>query len=297
MANYDRPQPRLRPQSSDVLSGRRNVVKNPIRFEYVLLTVLGAVFVYPLILLLLTAFKTTQEIFMNPFGLPHQWSLDPFVKVWEKAHFNVYFCNSILVVAVSLLLLLFAATLSAYALGRFRFRMNGFIFMLFLAGIMVPMRLGILPLFILMKNIRCLDTYLALIFTYAASGMPMSVFILTGFFKSVPSELSDAARVDGCNELRILSRIMLPVIRPGLATVVIMNFVPWWNDFFFPLLFIKSDSLKTIPLGMTVFFGQYLTDWGLLFAGMVIASIPLLIMYLAMARQFISGLTSGAVKG
>ena len=234
---------------------------------------------------------------MDPFGLPSSWSFGPFVRVWEKAHFNVYFFNSALVTVVSLAILLFTATLAAYGLARFKFRGNNFVFMLFLAGIMIPIRLGILPLFILMNKLSLLDTRWSLILTYATSGMPMSVFILTGFLKSIPQELTEAAKVDGCSEFGILYRIMLPLIRPSLATVTIVNFVPWWNDFFFPLLFIKSQRLKTIPLGMTIFFGQYMTDWGMLFAGMVIASIPLLLLYLLMSKQFISGLTSGAVKG
>ncbi|HEX7713555.1 MAG TPA: carbohydrate ABC transporter permease, partial [Bacillota bacterium] len=246
---------------------------------------------------LLSAFKTTQELFFNPFGLPKQFSFEIFARVWNRAHFNIYFANSVMISVASLILLLVTASLAAYGLGRFKFRMNNLIFIFFLAGIMIPMRLGILPLFILMKNLSLLDKSLSLILTYAASGLPMSVFILTGFFKNIPFELSDAARVDGCSELQILNRIMLPLTRPALATVTIVNFVPWWNDFFFPLLFIKSDQLKTIPLGMTVFFGEYMTDWSMLFAGMVMASIPLLILYLLMSKQFISGLTAGAVKG
>jgi raffinose/stachyose/melibiose transport system permease protein len=266
-------------------------------FNYLLLSVLALVFVYPMFLMIMTAFKSSREIFFDPFGLPKSWDFQPFIDVWQKANFNIYFFNSIFVATAAIILLLFCASLAAYGIARFEFKMSNVIFMVFLAGIMIPIRLGILPLFILMRNLNLLDTRLSLILTYAASGMPMSVFILTGFFKTIPSDLGDAARVDGCNEFQIFYKIMLPLVRPALATVTIVNFVPWWNDFFFPLLFIKSDSLKTIPLGMTIFFGQYMTDWGLLFAGMVIASIPLLILYILMSKQFISGLTSGAVKG
>jgi raffinose/stachyose/melibiose transport system permease protein len=127
--------------------------------------------------------------------------------------------------------------------------------------------------------------------------MPMAVFLLSIFFRNLPRELEDAGRIDGCSEVQIFWRIMLPLVRPGLATVVIVNVVPWWNDFFFPLLFIQSDTWKTIPLGMQIFFGQHMTDWSLVFSGMVLASLPLLIIYLVMSRQFIAGLTAGAVKG
>ncbi|POZ93130.1 carbohydrate ABC transporter permease [Petrotoga halophila] len=271
--------------------------KLSVLFNYIFFIILAIIFVYPLYLMFITSFKSTREVFLDPFGLPNTWSLQPFLDVWNEANFNIYFLNSVVITAFSLIILLICASLSAYALARFNFKFNNVVFLIFLAGIMIPIRLGILPLFILMRNLNLLDTRLSLILTYSASGMPMSVFLLTGFFKTIPRELGDAARVDGCNEFQIFYKIMLPLIRPALATVTLVNFVPWWNDFFFPLLFIRSDHLKTIPLGMTIFFGQYMTDWGHLFAGMVIASIPMLVLYIIMSKQFISGITAGAVKG
>ncbi|BAS28294.1 carbohydrate ABC transporter permease [Limnochorda pilosa] len=264
---------------------------------YLGLAALAAVFLYPLVLMVFTAFKSTREIFMDPFGLPSGWSLKPFLDVWGRARFSVYFRNSVLVTSLSTVVVLACSSLSAYALARYRFRFNGMLYLFFLAGIMIPIRLGVLPLFLLMRDLHLLNTHASLVLTYAASGMPMSVFLLAGFFRTLPKELEYAARIDGCTEFQTFYRVMLPLVRPGLATVTIVNFVPWWNDFFFPLLFIQSDHLKTIPLGMTVFFGQYMTDWGLLFAGMLIASLPLLVVYLVMSRQFIAGLTAGAVKG
>ncbi len=264
---------------------------------YLFLILLALIFVYPIFLMIITSFKTTREIFFDPFGLPKTWSFDTFAQVWRKAHFNTYFLNSVTVTLASTALVLTCSSLAAYALSRYRFKLNTFCYIFFLAGIMIPIRLGVLPLFLLMRDLRLLNSHWSLILTYAASGMPMSVFLLTGFFKTIPKDLEYSARIDGCSDIQIFYRIMLPLVRPGLATVTIVNFVPWWNDFFFPLLFIQSDNLKTIPLGMTIFFGQYMTDWGLLFAGMVIASIPLLALYLAMSRQFISGLTAGALKG
>jgi raffinose/stachyose/melibiose transport system permease protein len=264
---------------------------------YVFLAALAAVFLYPVVLMVLTAFKPTPEIFRNPFGLPESWSLDTFRTVWTRARFGLYLRNSLLITGASALLLLATAAPAAYALARYSFRLRPVLFLFFLAGIMIPIRLGILPLYLLMRDLGLLDTPFSLILTYAASGMPMSVFLLSVFFRNLPRELEDAARIDGCNELQIFWRIMLPLVRPGLATVVIVNVVPWWNDFFFPLLFIQSDTWKTIPLGMQIFFGQHLVNWSLVFSGMVLASLPLLLIYLLMSRQFIAGLTAGAVKG
>ena len=264
---------------------------------YLVLGTLAAVFLYPVVLMILTAFKPTPEIFRNPFGLPASWGLDGFQEVWQRAKFGLYLRNSLLITGASALLLLATAAPAAYALARYSFRLRGVLFLFFLAGIMIPIRLGILPLYLLMRDLNLLDTPFSLILTYTASGMPMSVFLLSVFFRNLPRELEDAARIDGCTEAQTFWRIMLPLVRPGLATVVIVNVVPWWNDFFFPLLFIQTDTWKTIPLGMQIFFGQHLVNWSLVFSGMVLASLPLLIIYLLMSRQFIAGLTAGAVKG
>lgn len=264
---------------------------------YLLLTTLAVVFVYPVVLMVLASFKSTPEIFRNPFGLPSSWTLQQFEEVLKRVSFWLYLRNSLLVTGGALLVLLACATPAAYALARYRFRLNQPLFLFFLAGIMIPIRLGIVPLFLIMRELHLLDTPLALILTYAASGMPMSVFLLSGFFRQLPRELEDAARIDGASEYQTFYRVMLPLVRPGVATVVIVNSVPWWNDFFFPLLFIQSEQWKTLPLGMQLFFGQHMTNWGVVFAGMAMTSMVLLVLYLLMSRQFIAGLTAGAVKG
>ncbi len=266
-------------------------------FIYLFLGIMALVFLYPVALMLLTAFKTTPEIFKNPFGLPAEFTLKGFRTVWERAHFGTYLRNSVIITGASALLLVATAAPAAYALARYSFRLRGPLFIFFLAGIMIPIRLGILPLYLLMGDLGLLDTPFALILTYAASGTPMAVFLLSVFFRNLPRELEDAARIDGCTEWQTFYRVMLPLVKPGLATVIIINVVPWWNDFFFPLLFLTSNTWKTIPLGMQIFFGQHLIDWSLVFSGMVLASLPLLVVYLIMSRQFIEGLTAGAVKG
>ncbi len=277
---------------------QRRISRSPgVIAVYLFLGALAIVFLYPMVLMILAAFKTTPELFRNPFGLPESWSLDTFREVWTRASFGVYLRNSVLVTGGSVLLLLLCATPVAYALTRYSFKLRTAIFLFFLAGIMIPMRLGVLPLYLLMRDLGLLDTLWSLILTYAASGMPMSVLLLSVFFRGLPGDLEDAARIDGASELTTFARIMVPLARPGIATVTIVNVVPWWNDFFFPLLFITDNAWKTVPLGMQMFFGQHLTNWNLVFTGMVLASLPLLILYLLMSRQFIAGLTAGAVKG
>jgi len=251
----------------------------------------------PMVIMGLSAFKTTQEIFQNPVGLPASWRLDNFSRVWVQAHFAQYFRNSVVVTVASVVIILALGAMAVYALGRFRFKVNDLLYLYFLSGLMLPIRLGIIPLFILMRDLGLLNTHWALILIYAASGLPSAVFILTGFFRTLPSDLDSAARIDGAGEWLIFRRIMLPLVRPAVVIVAIYNLIPVWNDFFFPLVFIQSDRLKTLPLGMTAFFGQYYTDWATLFAGLTLAALPVIALYVLLSQHFIRGLTAGAVKG
>ena len=251
----------------------------------------------PMALMGLSAFKSTREIFQNPFGIPTVWRFENFARVWVEARFALYFRNSVVVTLASIVVILVFGAMAGYALGRFRFSGNDFLYLYFLSGLMLPIRLGIIPLFILMRNLNLLDTHWALILTYAASGLPSAVFILTGFFRALPTDLDSAARIDGAGVWLIFRRVMLPLVRPALVIAAIYNLIPIWNDFFFPLVFIQSDRLKTLPLGMTTFFGQYYTDWALLFAGLTLAAVPVILLYVMLSQHFIRGLTAGAVKG
>jgi raffinose/stachyose/melibiose transport system permease protein len=253
--------------------------------------------VLPMLFMVLSSLKTTREIFQRPFAFPAVIRWDNYAEVWSAAHFAVYFRNSVIVTVASMVLILGAGTLAAYALGRYQFRGSDLLFLFFLSGIMVPIRLAVIPLFVLMRDLRLLDTFWALILVYAASGLPSAIFILTGFFRTLPQDLDHAARIDGASELGILLRVLLPLVRPALAIVTVYNIIPIWNDFFFPLVFIHREDTKTLPLGLTVFFGQYQTNWALLFAGLTLAAAPVLALYVVMSQQFIKGLTAGAVKG
>jgi raffinose/stachyose/melibiose transport system permease protein len=263
----------------------------------VLLLANAALVLAPIVIMALSAFKTTREIFQHPLGLPEVWRLENFTRVWVEAHFALYFRNSVVVTVASIVIVLVFGAMAGYALGRFRFGGSDVLYLYFLSGLMLPIRLGIIPLFILMRNLHLLDSHWSLILTYAASGLPSAVFILTGFFRTLPSDLDSAARIDGAGEWMIFRRIMLPLVRPALVIVMIYNVIPIWNDFFFPLVFIQTDRLKTLPLGMTAFFGQYYTDWAVLFAGLTLAAVPVILLYVLLSQHFIRGLTAGAVKG
>jgi ABC-type sugar transport system, permease component len=254
------------------------------------------IMLYPVVVMVFSAFKTTGEIFEHPFALPDFTQVQNFTRVLGETSMPTYFVNSIVVTGASIILILVLGTMAGYAVARYESRTNTLVLLFFLAGLMLPLKLAVIPLFILLRDLNLLDSRWSLIVTYTAIGLPSTVFIMAGFLRSLPNELEDAARIDGASEPRIMWSVMLPLARPPMAIAAIQNAVPIWNDFFFPLVFIQTDSAKTLPQGLTTFMGEYTTDWGMLFAGLTIAAAPITLLYIALSRQFIQGMTAGAVK-
>ncbi len=276
--------------------------RSPARFvfsgvaQFILLGY-AAIVVYPLLIMLASSLKTTGEIFENPLGLiPETIRWSNYIDAWNQANFGTYFRNSIFVGVVSVALILFFGSMAAYVLARFSFPGNRAIYLLFIAGFMIPVRLAIVPLFVMMRDLSLLDTLWSLIVVYIAAGMPFTIFLMVNFFRHIPRDLEDAAILDGAGPFQIYYQIMVPLVRPALATVGLFHFLNVWNDFFIPLIFIRSEDLRTVPLGISTFFGEYSNDWALLFAALSISIMPVIVAYLLASRQFIAGLTSGAIK-
>ncbi len=261
-----------------------------------LLAVNAVIMIYPLFVMVMSSFKTNAEIFSSPLTLPTHFSTANIEKVWTQTNFVRYLANSVGITAASVMLILLFSTLAAYAIARYQFRLSSLVLMFFLSGMTVPLKLAIIPLFIQLDSLGLVDSYLGLVLVYVAMGIPSAVFIMTGFLRTLPRELEESARMDGASEFRIMRSIMLPLARPALVIVAIQNAVPIWNDFFFPLVLITSDDLKTLPQGLTVFVGEFTTDWGVLFTGLTLAALPITLLYVVLSKQFISGITQGAVK-
>lgn len=262
----------------------------------VVLLAYAATVVVPLGLMLLNAVKSVRQIFASPYGWPDPAVWSNFSRAWVQAQFAVYLRNSLLISLVTVLCVLLSASMAAYVLARFRFRGNGLLLGLFLVGLMLPIRLAVIPLFLLVRQLGLLNSHLGLILVYTASGMPFAVFLLTTFMRGVPKELEEAAVVEGAGWFSVYWRIILPLVRPALATVAIFNFMATWNDFFFPMIFLKKKALMTVPVGISTFFGEYGNQWDLLFAGLSLTILPVIGVFLLMSRQFIAGLTAGALK-
>jgi len=251
----------------------------------------------PVFFLFNSALRETNSFASNPFSLARHPYWQNFQQVWSDGEFATYLKNSIVVTGGSLIVILVCAIGAGFVLGRYQFKGNALIFGFVLTGMLVPAKLAILPLFLQLKWMNLLDSHIGLIFVYASGALPAAVFIMSGFFRSLPMDLDSAARIDGASESQLLRLILMPLVRPGLAIVAIYSAIPIWNDFFLPLVFLQSPENKTIMQGLTVFFGQYSSQWGVLFAGLTMAALPLIALYLVLSEQFIKGLTAGAVKG
>lgn len=264
---------------------------------YVVIAIYVFMVMYPIFLMTITALKPTAEIFQNPHGLPEGFYMGNFSELFERANYGIYIRNSVLVVLVSLIFIVLFAAPAAFVFAKFPSRINAFLFAYFLAGLVIPIRLGTISLLKMSVATGLHDNIVALMIINVAIGIPLGIFILTNYIKMIPSELFDAARIDGCNEPNVFLRIVLPLSLPPIAILAIVMFIPIWNDFWFPLILIQSDSMKTIPLATALLFGQFRTDFGLVFASLTMASIPTIFFYLVFSRFFVKGLFSGAVKG
>ena len=250
----------------------------------------------PLLIMVTNSLRTNRELATEPLGLPLQPDFTSYQRAWIEASFSTYFANSVLVTVASVGLATLVSLLAAYALARAGGRLMSVIEAVFVSGLMMPVFLMIVPIFYLLDSFGLVSTRTGLIAVYAAVSIPFSVFVLTTFFRQLPGELEEAARLDGAGPLRMFWSVMAPLMRPAIATVVVFRFVPIWNDFFYPLILIRHRENYTLPVGLTTFFGEYQTDWSTLFAGLVLATLPLILLFLVATKQIIAGLTSGMGK-
>jgi len=261
-----------------------------------LLWVYALISIAPLVLMVSNSFRTTQEMASNPIGFPIAPTFSSYQKAWVTASFETYFVNSIVVTVASVVLSTVVSLLAAYAFARTKSKLFAAIEALFLSGLMLPVYLAILPLFFLLDSLGMISNLWSLILVYGALGIPFSTFVLASFFRQLPIELDEAARLDGAGSFTTFFRVHLPLVRPAIATVVVFRFVPVWNDFFYPLILIRDQNAYTLPVGITRFFGEYQTDWATLFAGLTLATIPLVVLFLLATKQIVSGLTAGMSK-
>jgi raffinose/stachyose/melibiose transport system permease protein len=255
--------------------------------------------VYPLIWLLLSSVKAPAEFSTRPiYALPESFYWQNYVEAWTEGRMNLYFRNSALATLPSLMLTLALGTMAAFSIEVMRWPLSDFVMLTFLAGIMIPMQMVLLPLFTIYNRLNLLNNLWGLILTYAASGLPLTVFLMTGYFKALPREVLESAVVDGASIYQIFFRIAVPMVMNALVTVALVQFFFIWNDLLLSMTFISDMNLRTIQTGLLSFVGRFgQTDWGPTFASICMTVIPTLLIYLFLNDSVMKGLTEGAVKG
>ncbi len=255
--------------------------------------------IFPFVWMVMTSFKADQEIFFSPWALPSTLHWDNFTRAWNSASIGPYFINSLIVLAGSLTLTLLFSSMAAYVLARYDFPGSKIIYYAFMAGLMFPIFLALVPLFFVVRDLGMLSTYQGLILVYTAYSLPFSIFFLYSFFRSLPTEVAEAALVDGASHWTIFLRVMLPMAQPGLVSIGLFNFIGQWNQFILPLVLVSDRDRYVLAQGLAFLAIQqgYQNDWSALFAGLTITTIPLLVVYVIFQGKLEKGLTAGALKG
>ncbi|MFI0443876.1 carbohydrate ABC transporter permease [Actinomadura sp. 6N118] len=289
--------PRHRTDRPDARPTGRSAARLRGLSMHALIWIVGALIVVPLLYGLLSGFKSTSELSTNPFGLPEDWIPENYTGLLGSGSFWRQIFNSTFIAAATALVTVAVSALAAYVFARFAFRGRELVFTFFTIGLMFPFAVAVLPLFLMLRALGLLDNPLGVILPQAAFGLPMTIIILRGFFRTIPGELEEAAIIDGCSAFGFFWRILLPMARPALATVSVLAIVTSWNNFFLPLLVFTEPDWWTIPVGVQQFKGQYAEDTARILAYVVLAMAPALAFYSVAERQLIGGLTAGATKG
>ncbi|URK86588.1 carbohydrate ABC transporter permease [Rhizobium sp. RCAM05350] len=273
---------------------------SPLRSGFVHLALAGytVVALFPVVLTIVNSLKDKNAIFRTPLTLPtaETFSLIGYTTVLKQGDFIGYFQNSLIVTVVSIFFALLFGAMAAFALSEYRFRGNTLLGLYLAIGIMIPIRLGTVAILQGMVAAGLVNTLTALILVYTAQGLPLAIFILSEFMRTVSDDLKNAGRIDGLSEYAIFFRLVLPLVRPAMATVAVFTMIPIWNDLWFPLILAPGEATKTVTLGSQVFIGQFVTNWNAVLAALSLAIFPVLVLYVIFSRQLIRGITAGAVK-
>ncbi len=277
-------------------NARRNPLNTLAAHAVLILYVVIALF--PVVVIVINSLKTRKAIFREPLALPNAESFSTigYETVLKQSDFIHSFQNSMIVTVASLFFILLFGAMAAFALSEYRFRGNLLMGLYLALGIMIPIRIGTVAILDLMVASGLVNTLMALILVYTAQGLPLAVFILSEFMRQVSDDLKSAGRIDGLSEYAIFFRLVLPLVRPAMATVAVFNMIPIWNDLWFPLILAPAEGTKTLTLASQVFIGQFVTDWNAVLAALSMAILPVMLLYVVFSRQLIRGITSGAVK-
>ena len=274
--------------------GTRSVISNVT--YYTVMTLASLLFLVPLVWMVLSSFKTQAQIFDSPFSLPTSIDFGNWTRAWDEGNLGRYAINSILVTTASVFAILVFGAMAAFALSRLKFRSRGLLLVILALGLLLPVQSYFVAQSTILNRLDITNTRWALIIPYIGLGISLSVYLLKAYMDSLPRELFECARIDGCGDVRMFFAILLPLLKPGLATVGTFSVLAAWNEFLLATLYIQSDDLKTIPVGLVAFTGKYATDYPLLFSALSIVTIPMIGIYVIFHRQVIQGITEGTTR-
>lgn len=282
---------------SRIKNANKRKIKPSTVIIYILLTFLAVIYVAPLLWMVSVSLKTNTEIFQNPFTLPKIFQFNNYKVAWTTGKLGIATLNSVIVCGVALIVSLLVGAMAAFAIGRMKWRFANLVLTYFLLGMMIPVHCVLIPLFIHFSNSGLTNSLLGLILPYVTFSLPMSIFIMVNFYRNLPTELMEAACIDGCSIYQIFYKIALPLAKTGLFVTGLMTFVNNWNELLLAMVFISDVTKKTLPVTLTYFVGPYQTNYVQMFAAIVIAIAPSILLYTCFSNQIVEGLTAGAVKG
>ena len=264
---------------------------------YLFLSITAIIYLAPLVWVFFVSFKTNKEIFTDPFGLPKSFFIDNYTFAWTAGKLGIAMSNSLFVCVITLILSLFLGSTVSFAIGRMRWKISGLVLVYFMTGMMIPVHCVLIPLFIQFSSWKLTNSLIGLIIPYVTFSLPITIYIMVGFFEGIPNELFEAAVIDGCSIPRMFITVALPMAKTGFMVTGLMSFISNWNELLLAMVFISKETFKTLPVSLTKFVGPYHTNYTQMFAGIMIAVIPTIIVYCIFANQIVEGLTAGAVKG
>ena len=264
---------------------------------YIFFCIMVLIYVVPLLWVFSVSFKTNAEIFSSPFSLPKGLFLDNYAVAWTAGKLGIATFNSLIVCVVTLLLSMLLGSMIAFAIARMQWKLSNMVLMYFMLGMMIPVHCVLIPLFTRFAKIGLSNNLWGLVLPYLTFSLPVTIYIMTGFFRSIPGELLEAACIDGCSIYKIFFTVCLPLAKTGLFVTGLMTFVGNWNELLLAMVFISDDNIKTLPVSLSKFVGPYNTNYSQMFAAIIIAIVPTIIVYCAFSNQIVYGLTAGAVKG
>lgn len=264
---------------------------------YIFLSLLAVIYLLPLLWVIYVSLKDDKTLFVSPWALPERPMIENYTFAWTAGRLGVATLNSIFVCGITLVLCLLIGSMAAFAIGRMRWKLSGLMMTYFLTGMMIPVHCILIPVFTRFSKMHLTNSQAGLILPYLTLSLPITIFIMTGFFQSLPNELFESACIDGCSIYRSFTHIALPLSRTGLFVTGLMTFVANWNELLLAMVFISEDTKKTLPVSLSKFVGPYNTNYSQMFAAIVIAIIPTIVVYCIFSNQIVEGLTAGAVKG